>query len=465
MKRDRCSNSRNEEVIGRYENFKKGGNLGYFEVDELEAIINHYMEDANPEEAMNALRYGQRLHPNSTALLTKQARLYAETGETQKALSLLKYVQTIDSGDEDAMLLKGEILLRKGATEEALEIFRKLANEEGNDCDILLNIAYALDDHRLFDEALGYLNKAHEVEKNNTDVLYEICYCLEQKERFDEAIVNYNAILDINPYSNEAWFNLGHLHLFHEDYEQAVEAFDYAYAITPKDYQSLFQKAQSLFQCGRYQEAAEAFEEYMDLTGESADKCVLIGECYEKMGDILSAKIFYEKAWSQDEANVDALTGLCICAIELNDEQEAHRFIDKAFKAKGETVEFWIYKAEAYLVNSDKTNKENAIFCYQNALRLDPEQLDSLVSIGSLYADLGEYKAALNFFERAKRVKDDTEGLPILLAITFYKMGDYEMCNKYLEEATKSNPISLQGFIDICPEAIDDPNIDLPINL
>lgn len=49
MKRDRYSNSRKDEVIGRYESGLKAGKFGYFEVDELETIINHYMDDANPQ--------------------------------------------------------------------------------------------------------------------------------------------------------------------------------------------------------------------------------------------------------------------------------------------------------------------------------------------------------------------------------------------------------------------------------
>lgn len=480
MRRDRCSNSRKDEVIGRYENFKKGGKLGYFEVDELETIVNHYMEGAQPEEAMDALRYGQRLHPNSSTLLTKQARLYAETGDTQKALSLLKYVQTIDSGDEDANLLKGEILLRRGETEEALAIFRNIAKEEDNDVSTLLNIAYALNDNRMIDEGLAYLTQANAIEKNNIDVLYEICYCLEQKGRYDEAIVTYNTILDINPYANEAWFNLGNLHLYHEDYEQAIEAFDYAYTVTPNDYQSLFQKATACFQCGRFIEAAEAFDEHMDLTGETADNCILLGECYEKLGEIPTARTYYSKAWRLDENNVDALTGLCICAIELNNSEEALLYIDKAIQIKGESAEFWIYKAEAYLADTKNDNdtvldeeqkalsretKRKAIACYEKALKFDPQQLDSLISVGTLHADLEEYNIALNYFEKAKKVQDNAEGLALLLAITFYKLKEYVMCQKYVKESVAEDPSSLQSFIEICPEVLDDPNINIFSNL
>lgn len=456
MKRERSSNRRMDEAIVRYENSVKGGKLGYFEVDELEAIINHYMDGSNPKEAMEAVRYGQRLHPNSTALLTKQAKLYADTGETQKALSIITYVQSIDSGDEDAALLKGEILLRKGMKEEATRIFEELSREGEYDCSTLLNIAYALNDNRLFDEALTYLRKAHAMEEKNTDVLYEIAYCQEQKEQFDDAMLTYNAILDIDPYANEAWFNLGQLHLFHEDYEHAIEAYDYAYAITPTDYQSLFQKANALYLSDHLQEAVEGYEEYMDFTGETANCCILIGECYEKMSDFTAAETFYAKALRLDERNVDALTGLCICALENGDSKLAIGYVEKAREIKGDSSEFWIYEAEAFVIANQQ---EAAIQCYQNALKINPNQLDALMTLGSLHADLGEYETALSYYERAKRVQNDVEGLSLLLAITFYKMEQYEMSYKHLREAVQENATALQSFFDICPEAMGDPNI------
>ena len=202
MKRDRNPNIRKheDEVVGRYENFIKGEGVGYFEVDELETIINHYMDDAKTEEAMNAVQYGRKLHPNSTSLLVKQARLYADTGKTKEAISIIDYIQTIDSADEDAALLKGEIYLRKGLVDEAMHIFKGMERNAGNDdaC-TFLNIAYALNDNGRYDDALYFLDKAYAIDKNNTDTLFEQAFSYEQKSEYDKAIETYNRILDLTP--------------------------------------------------------------------------------------------------------------------------------------------------------------------------------------------------------------------------------------------------------------------------
>ncbi|MCQ2231980.1 MAG: tetratricopeptide repeat protein [Paludibacteraceae bacterium] len=458
MKRDRYSNSRKDEVIGRYESGLKAGKFGYFEVDELETIINHYMDDANPQEAMNAVRYGQRLHPNSTTLLTKQARLYADTGEISKALSIIEYIRTIDSGDDDANLLKGEILLRKGMREQAMEIFDQLKRESNKDCAILLNIAYALNDSRMFDEALHFLEEAIAIEPKNTDVFYEMAFSLEQKEMFDEAVIIYNKILDIAPYSNEAWYNLGQIHMFHEDYGQAIDAYEYAYAVTPNDFQSLFQKANAMLLSGRFQEAVETYEEYMDYTGESVNTCVLMGECYEKMGNFESAEAIYTKAHGLDEKDIEVLTGLCVCCLEQNKTDQALEYIQKMRNIQGNTCELWIYEAEVHILEEKKAE---AIRCYNNALVINPDQPDALIALGKLHADDKKYTTALAYYERAKKAGCEMERLSVLLAHTFFGLADYEMCEKYLKEALSYNPMNIQAFLELCPEAIESPHIDL----
>lgn len=456
MKRDRIPNNRKDELIGRYENAVKVGKLGYFEVDEFETIINHYMDDAQPEKAMNAVRYGQKLHPNSTSLLTKQARLYAETGETQKALSIIDYIRTIDSGDDDALLLQGEILLRKGLKDEATKIFDEMEKQNDVDTSVLLNIAYAYNDNRMFDDALRVLDKALSLSGNSTDVLFEIAYSLEQKERYDEAIIIYNKILDIAPYSNEAWFNLGQLHMYHEAYEQAIEAYDYAYAITSNDFQSLFQKANALLLCERHLEAAEAYEEYMDFTGESANTCTLLGECYEKMCDYETAESYYMRAWNLEDDNMDALTGLCFCGLELNKAHDVLNYVQRIFEVKGESSECWLYKAEAHIILDDRAA---ALESYLQSLSIDPNQVNAILAVANLYMQGGEYEIALEYFQKAKRLQNNLEGISIPLSIIFYKLKDYTLCAKYFNESKEAYNIAAEAFLEYCPEALEDPNI------
>lgn len=458
MKRDRYPNmgKREDEVISRYENSVRGGNPCYFEVDEMETIINHYLDDAMPGEAMDAVQYGRKLHPNSTSLLVKQARLYADTGQVKEALSIIKYIETIDSGDEDAVLLKGEILLRAGKREEAMKIFKEMEADAEESFETFLNIAYALNDNRLFDDAIRYLIKAGKIEPNNTDILFELAYSLEQKEEIKQAIDTYDKILDITPYSNEAWFNIGQLHLLLEHYPEAVESFDYAYTINSADYQSLLQKANSLLLCERYQEAVEALEEYADLTGESTNTNILLGECYEKTGDFSTAKKFYRRAVDLDKNSEDGLVGLCVCCLELEDAEGALRHIEKLFELKGPTSEFWIYKAEAYVVGKDR---KKAIYCYQKALSINPEQPDVIIAIGNLFADDQQYDIALHYYQKAQMLQSDIDGLPLLLAISFYKTKDYPMCIKNLNKAIQSDEMNYVTFLEFCPEAQDDPRL------
>ncbi len=458
MKKDRYPNigKREDEVISRYENSVRGGTPGYFEVDEMETIINHYMDDEMPGKAMDAIQYGRKLHPNSTSLIVKQARLYADTGQPQEALSIIKYIETIDSGDEDAVLLKGEILLRTGQKDEAMKTFKSLEDGAEYDYGICLNIAYALNDNRMFDDAIRYLLKAEKNDPNNTDILFELAYSLEQKEELSLAIDTYNRILDLTPYSNEAWFSIGQLHLKLEHYAEASEAFDYAYTIKPSDYQSLFQKADALLCCEQYQESVEALEEYADLTGESANTNILLGECYGKTYDFNTAKKYYRKAVDLDKNCAAGWEGLCICCLELEDEEGALRYVEKLFKLKGATSDFWRYRADAYTIGQ---KFKMAIYCYQKSLALDEDQPNVILRIGNLYAEQQKYDIALHYYQKVQMMQADIEGLPLVLAISFYKTEDYPMCVKNLNKAIEADAMNYMTFINYCPEAENDPKL------
>ena len=61
------------ESVKRYEAFLSNhdGTSGYFDVEELEDIVDYYLRSGRTKDSSGALEFGLKLHPNNFALRIK----------------------------------------------------------------------------------------------------------------------------------------------------------------------------------------------------------------------------------------------------------------------------------------------------------------------------------------------------------------------------------------------------------
>ena len=85
------------ELVKRYEQFLEGRGPGYFDVEELETIVDFYLHKGKTKESSTALELGFRLHPGNNSLLIKRAKIYLIADEVEKATRLLESVN--DTGN------------------------------------------------------------------------------------------------------------------------------------------------------------------------------------------------------------------------------------------------------------------------------------------------------------------------------------------------------------------------------
>ena len=77
------------DLVQRYEQFLSGKANGYFDVEELENIVEYYLRRGRTKDCNKAIDLGLQLHPNNSALKTKRAKIYLITGDDQKAFRVL----------------------------------------------------------------------------------------------------------------------------------------------------------------------------------------------------------------------------------------------------------------------------------------------------------------------------------------------------------------------------------------
>ena len=440
------------DLIQRYEQFLSGKAKGYFDVEELENIVEYYLSRGRTKDCDGAIDLGLQLHPNNTALKTKRAKIYLVTGDNQKALRVLNSLA--ESTDYEVILLKIEVFIKLLMINEAKALSEKLIVDESDDLDnVCLDIAYLYLAQGEHETALEFLEKGYAFNPKNSELLYELAFCNEQTEEFGKAISANLQIIEIDPFANEAWFNLGQLYFALQEFPKALDAYEYALAIDEKDSLTCIQKAHVHFQLNQFEEAIETYLEYKKMTAYGFWQTdIFIAESYEKLERYEEAITYYKMSLEAHTDNYDALTGIAICLLELEKFNESKSFIERALVLNNEAPDAWVYMAEAYIGMDDA---DNALLSYLKSLAFDPEQPDTLMAVANICMEKAEFELALTYYFAAKDKDETIEFVNLFIAVCYFKLFDLEKTAYYLQKSVLIDKDASVLFIELCPEAED----------
>lgn len=441
-----------DELIRRYEAFVNGeSGPGYFDVEEMEQIVDYYLRRGRTRDSSKALELGFRLHPGNPGLQTKRAKIYLASGKVLKAYQLLE--NSVNKSDYEVNLLKIDALIRLERQREAANIADNLLMAESQDKDIVcLDIAYIYLAHFDIETAFHFLQTGYNHNPNNSELLFELAFCYEQQTDVKRAIDTYNRILDMDPYSPEAWFNLGQIYFGAQDYKNALIAYEYAQVIKPDDSLTVLQKAHTHFQLQQFREAIDEYLAYSKMAADHWQTWLFIGECYERLEQFREAIIYYSLSLKEEPENYEALTGIAICLMEQEKFEDSIVFSRRALEIRNDAADGWVYLAEG-LIGIEKFDE--ALQAYIKSIRIDPEQPETYMAIANICMDKGEYKLALEYYKQALELNNDNDlqNIHLFMAVAYYKTGELATALLLLDKAMEESLDALKLFHELCPEA------------
>lgn len=139
--REDFPSSEEESLIARYENMQAQGRPCYFDVSECEDIIDYYGMRYEVAKAMQAARWAEKLHPQSSAIQLIKASLLAFDNKPRKALNIIANIEQQVCEHElefefDMFRLKISkifALISIGKIKEALALQQDLLDNEATD--------------------------------------------------------------------------------------------------------------------------------------------------------------------------------------------------------------------------------------------------------------------------------------------------------------------------------------------
>lgn len=396
--------------LTRFESMLKTNNILFFDSNEFENIIHHYLENGKIALAKRAIKLGLEQHPTSINLRLFQVEILVIENKFSEADEILDMLHGIEPNNEEIYIQKANVLSKQDEHEKAINtlliaIDISSTPEDDSDLYALVGMEYLFLDQ--FENAVIYFKKCLESDTSDYSALHNIVYCYDFLDQNQEAISYLNNFLDSNPYCEVAWHQLGRQYFTIKDYAKANAAFDFAIISDDTFVGAYIEKGKVLEKLKQYEEAIENYKVTLALDEPTSFALLRIGHCYEKLGQDDLAVQFFNKT-IEDDALLDkgwiAITKFYMKRLDYN---KALKFIKKAVNIDGENVLYWKLYAT---INKRLNFLEEAEIGYKRTLELGNYELDTWLDRSDILIALGEYDASIyNLIQAAEFYPENPE--------------------------------------------------------
>jgi len=441
-----------EEAVARFRKMVKSNASDYFDVYEVEGIIDYFLEEGRIKLAGKAVETGLRLHPSALSIKIRQAQVFMHEGRLEECLDLLNMAEKIDATNVEIYLTKGGALNLLGDVGKAVEAFEYALTLPIDDPDeTLYNIGISFGTAGETHLAIKYLEKATRANPNNEIVLYELGYYYDKNSQFENSIEAYDKYLDIDPFNHSVWYNIGITYNRMGMFEKAIEAYDYSLVLNGEFLHAHFNKANALANNNQFEEAIECYLEYLELDKENDDAYCYLAECYLNSDRYPEALINYQHAIRINKENSSAWYGSGLIMWSEGELLQAQAFFKKAISIEDDNSDFWAMDAK---VHAELNENQEAIESFEIATMLEPENIENWLSYSEMFYDIEDTDRAIQVLKTANKYNKSNAYLNYRLTAYLLDKNEELEAVCHFEKALKIDYSKQDELFEFYPEAL-----------
>ena len=244
-----------------------GKSPGYYEAEELEKIIEIYLEETEYQKAKKAINYALGVYPDNEDLIHNVLLLLNDFEMWNDLLSLsLKYKDLPDVWIDGHRVTA---LLHLGMEEDAFNLFRKIkekyiANKE--DLSIIYQaMGEALYEVDLFDASIEVMEEAIQILGENPDYYWLQINSYLLQENKERTLEMADRISKMSPFDMKSWFHLGVIYKDIDEFEKSIDAFEFALNLGYKN-KNIYINLIAVYELNKnFVKALEKVKEYMQI--------------------------------------------------------------------------------------------------------------------------------------------------------------------------------------------------------
>jgi tetratricopeptide (TPR) repeat protein len=410
--------------LSKFESMMKTNKVLFFDSEEFEDIILHYLDMGKPNLAKKALKLALDQHPKSTGLKLVQVEMLVFEDKLDAAEKMLNELYQIEPNNEEVYIQKANIYSKRDNHLKAVELLETALKYTDDLADVynLIGMEYLFMDD--FEQAKIYFTKCLEVDIEEQTAIYNVVYCYEFLDQNEEALVYLNNYLDKNPYAEIGWHQAGRLYYHIKDYKNAIRAFEFATYIDDEFLGAFMEMGKAFEKTKEFEKAIDSYQKTIDLDDPTSYALLRIGKCHEKLGNISIALKYYNKTVHEDPLLDKGWIAITDFYVRENNFTKALFFVNKALSIDNENKLYWKRYAN---INKHLNFIEEAEFGYRKAVQHGDNQLDTWLYWVDILQFQGEFEIAKNTLLMA------TEFYPEAFEIEYRLAGLYYMDGKLLK--------------------------------
>ncbi|MBE6339057.1 MAG: hypothetical protein E7068_09705 [Lentimicrobiaceae bacterium] len=438
-----------QELIKKFEDQLESGMTMFFDADELNIIMEHYVQQ-NDIEKINIIADLASTYHNTNPLTNLiMAKKYLSVQDTSNAMTYLNEEDN-NTEDPDYQLSLAYCYSLMEEHKKSLSAYKRAIKLLENDnCDDIYNsmaVEYML--LHDYEHALYYFKKGIKACPDISEQYIEITNCYFFLERSDEAIEFFKGEVDKNPYSIAAWMSLGNCYLRLHLLEKAVEQYEYALAIN-QHYEIAYVNIATIYnELDKYKDSIEIIEEAFRNKVEKPILYCLYGEALAKTGNKLDAITNFKKAIELDENIAEAYAGLGFIFCEENNHKSAIKFLKHANQLAPYNTDYLFVLVEQH----NKLEKFKTSLKYLKEIEdIFPYDVNLYIAYMEVYILMDDVRNAVKSLEKGMKMLGRQASLLYRLAFINFVDDDHESGMMNLEEALSLDYEGVQEFIDFDP--------------
>lgn len=422
--------------LSKFESMLKTNKVLFFDSEEFEDIILHYLDTGKSTLAKKALKLALEQHPRSTGLKLVHVEMLIYDDKLDQAEKLLNELFALEPHNEEIYIQKANILSKRDKHEEAVAQLRIALTYTEDYADVynLIGMEYLFMDN--LESAKENFIKCLEDDPEDQAALYNVVYCFEFLDQNQEAIEYLQKYIDKNPYSEIAWHQMGRLHYGLKEYELALRAFDYATLIDEEFLGAFMEKGKALERLKRYDEAIEAYNRTIEIDDPTSYALLRIGKCYEKLGKKPLALKYYNKTVHEDPLLDKGWIAITDFYVREKNFQKALFYVNKALNIDNSNRLYWKRYA---VINKEMNFFEEAEVGYRKAVELGDFQLDTWLYWVDMMHLLGEFQNATATLLQAAEYFPEEYEIEYRLAGIYFSEGEDTKGKFHLSNALRLN--------------------------
>ena len=452
MKQDRFMGFDDElrHLVLDYEQSCRHGRTRYFDLSELEQIIDFYLDTNDVVRLERSVAHAEELFPNSIEVRLRRAQWCCATEQYRRAEQMLLELESEDPSNTDVQYTLGNVYGALGESHKAIKYYHR-ASADGFELGIIYgNIADEYGSLGLSDKAIHYYTQALSHKPEDERSIYNLAHYLIDEGRQEECLDFLLKYVRRHPYSKAAWHALSHVYISLHLIEKAEDSMQYAIAIDDTNFEYYYDLAMAQRNEHLYTEAIATLHSAEQHTDEAASIYVCLANIYNgDLNNYETALYYYQKAHRIDPDNTDFLVLMAECESNLGEHDTAITHVRQALETSPHRSEYYTALATVYV---QAGFDEEAEHVFQQAIHLgDPDEMLYIV-YASFLMEQGRYDEAADILNRGHANCYNEAQFVARLAVCHYMTDNRAQLYNDLGACVAEGEEAIELLFTICPD-------------